>query len=172
MLADKEAEIRKRWPKKLWPNIQAIIFASAFKEKTMKELLAKIAEVALSQPTMGEKLPTAYLSVEERIFGQRETIRPPILRWNRFCDMVGLQAVGLTKETLKDAVLLLYDLGSVVYFDDETAGLNDIVILDPQYLTELFASIISTKQTFIKKGILHHRDLDQMWREPGMTASF
>lgn len=44
------------------------------------------------------------------------------------------------------------------------ADLHDIVILDPQWITDLLASIITTKQNFVRDGMLKHSDLPFIWR--------
>jgi hypothetical protein len=71
-----------------------------------------------------------------------------------------------------------------VYFDDKDSSLKDLVILEPQFLTELLSSIITTKHVFVRDGILNHKvrnekrvvrsalhniffqDLVHIWREP------
>ena len=42
--------------------------------------------------------------------------------------------------------------------------LHDVVILDPQWVTDLLASVITTKQNFVRDGILKHSDLPFIWR--------
>lgn len=51
----------------------------------------------------------------------------------------------------------------VTFIDDKKSGLNDIVVLAPQYLTKLLSTVITTKHRFVKDGILHHSDLPQIW---------
>lgn len=44
------------------------------------------------------------------------------------------------------------------------ADLHDVVILEPQWITDLLASIITTKQNFVRDGFLKHSDLPFIWR--------
>jgi hypothetical protein len=44
--------------------------------------------------------------------------------------------------------------------------MEDIVILDPQFITDLLSTIITTKHTFVKGGILLHKNLEHIWRDP------
>lgn len=44
-----------------------------------------------------------------------------------------------------------------MYFDDKDSSLKDLVILEPQFLTDLLSSIITTKHTFVKDGVLQHK---------------
>ena len=41
--------------------------------------------------------------------------------------------------------------------------LDTQVILDPRFIVDLLSSVITTRHTFIKAGMLLHRDLDQIW---------
>ncbi len=54
---------------------------------------------------------------------------------------------------------ILNPISSIFY----KIGLNDLVILEPQFITDLLSTIITTKHRFVKDGILIHRDLDQIW---------
>jgi hypothetical protein len=44
--------------------------------------------------------------------------------------------------------------------------LRNIVVLDPQWLTKVMATVFTTKQSFSKNGILPHSNLAQIWRPP------
>jgi hypothetical protein len=59
-------------------------------------------------------------------------------------------------DELKRSAEVLHAMGSIVWFDDPKLGLNDLVILDCKYLTNIFATIITTKHNYIKDGILPH----------------
>ena len=63
------------------------------------------------------------------------------------------------------ATNFLSDLGSIVFFEDQHSK-ERLVIIDPQWLTNMFASVITTKHQFVKSGVLTHRDLGQIWRAP------
>jgi len=43
--------------------------------------------------------------------------------------------------------------------------LNNYVILNPQWLADIMSSLITTKHGLIKKGILNHSDLLQIWKD-------
>lgn len=44
--------------------------------------------------------------------------------------------------------------------------MKDLVIINPQFITDLLSSIITTKHTFVKDGLLTHRSLEHIWRDP------
>ena len=41
------------------------------------------------------------------------------------------------------------------------------VVVRPQWLTNLLSSIVNTHQTFVKRGVLQHRDLRHIWMDEG-----
>lgn len=67
---------------------------------------------------------------------------------------------------LKRCVETLHMMGDVVYFDDPKGGLDDLVILDSQFLTQVMATIITTKQNYVKSGIINFNDLRHIWKPP------
>jgi serine/threonine protein kinase len=66
------------------------------------------------------------------------------------------------EEELIRAIEFLHELGSIVYF--RKPGLSDIVILDPRWLTEVMATVVSSK-TSVDRGILSHKFLfSHIWK--------
>jgi hypothetical protein len=57
---------------------------------------------------------------------------------------------------------LLNQLGDVVYFPEKESGLDSIIILDPQWLTKTFATIISMKNRFARSGRITRAQLKQL----------
>ena len=53
-----------------------------------------------------------------------------------------------------------------MHFDKGESQLREMVILDPQWLTNLMSSIITFKHRFVKDGILNVSDLVHIWRPP------
>lgn len=72
---------------------------------------------------------------------------------------------------LKRCVETLHMMGDVVYFDDPKGGLDDLVILDSQFLTQVMATIITTKQNYVKSGIINFNDLRHIWKPPLFPVS-
>jgi hypothetical protein len=42
---------------------------------------------------------------------------------------------------------------------------EDIIVLNPMWLAQVFATVITTKPSFIKNGILMHKDLPNIWKD-------
>jgi hypothetical protein len=60
------------------------------------------------------------------------------------------------------ATHFLNTLGSLIYFNDKSKSLNNLVILDPHWLYECIATIITRNQA-IKDGTILHSHLDKIW---------
>jgi hypothetical protein len=105
-----------------------------------------------------------YLSLENKVKSlvASKTLIPPTLSWKDFKTMAA--ECGLADRSVSAAAQFLHDLGSLVYFHEMDGDLHDVVILDPQWITDLLASVITTKQNFVRDGFLKHTDLPFIWR--------
>jgi GTPase SAR1 family protein/tRNA A-37 threonylcarbamoyl transferase component Bud32 len=83
----------------------------------------------------------------------------------------GSMMFTLASDDVAQATEFLHSLGSLLYFDDASAGLNDVVVLNPGWLAEAFATIVSTKQQFASGGILAASSLAHIWKAPRFPAS-
>lgn len=57
------------------------------------------------------------------------------------------------------------DVGTLIYFDEPKLGLNDMVILDPQWLADVMATLVTFKANFVNDGILQREYLHQVWKQ-------
>lgn len=57
---------------------------------------------------------------------------------------------------LHNVLTLFHELGSIVYLGEH---LDAFIILDPQWITKVFASILTTKHNFAKDGLLSQNDV-------------
>lgn len=57
---------------------------------------------------------------------------------------------------LHNVLTLIHELGSIVYLGEH---LDAFIILDPQWITKVFASILTTKHNFAKDGLLSQSDV-------------
>jgi hypothetical protein len=54
-------------------------------------------------------------------------------------------------------VRFLHDVGTLVHFDDPFGGLQDLVVIDPQWLADVMKSIITFNNKWIKNGMVAQR---------------
>lgn len=149
-----------------FPNIKKFLVCDATQD--VKQVIITIKEIISLQKHMGEPMPLTYLELEkvikEETKTRKENSRPPIVTWKKF-QKFGVIANISDESTLLRAAKFFHDMGTIVYFDDKKTGLRDLVILDPQFITDLLSSVITTKHRFVKDGVLLHKDLEHIWRD-------
>ncbi len=125
---------------------------------------------------MGEKIPLSYSLLEQSILEERARLFPPIIQLSRLFDLAKTCSIADPEALVQDypshshqevfiASNLLHNFGILVHFADDVA-LKHLVILDPQWITRLLSTLISTKQMFSQKGLLRHSDLRHIWHPP------
>jgi leucine-rich repeat kinase 2 len=105
---------------------------------------------------MDELIPKAWLSFENSIAKCEEDI----LEYSEVEDIA--QTVGIfdSSEVLQ-AVQFLHDLGSLQYFSSE--HLKKHVVINPQWIVNVMACIVSIKDSPVKDGRLSHSDIGIIW---------
>lgn len=72
------------------------------------------------------------------------------------------QSFGIfDKSELNQVIQFLHDLGSIMHFNNEF--LRDKIIINPQYMVDLMACLVSVNNNFITSGRLQHRDVSLIW---------
>lgn len=61
------------------------------------------------------------------------------------------------EDQLAVATQFLHSLGSLIHFPSRHSGLSDLVILKPQFLPNLMCTVVTTKTTLVKSGVLMHK---------------
>ena len=105
----------------------------------------------------------------EIVFEIKDKENPPAVRWDKFVSLAATMNFKDEDQLLR-ATRFLNDLGSLVFFEDEKSN-DRLIVLDPQWLTAMFASVITTSHNYIKNGILKRINIGQIWRAPQYPAS-
>ncbi|KAL6054440.1 Myotubularin-like phosphatase domain [Balamuthia mandrillaris] len=132
--------------------------------KGIKDLRRSVKEIIAAQPHLGEPFPKSLLLLEEELLKLRAKKIPPVLTWTEL-KVVANTCKILQEEDVFYYVKLLHNLGSIVYLPEDE-NLKNLLILSPHWLTEMLSSVITTKHTYIKSGVLRHKDLQHLWRAP------
>ena len=110
---------------------------------------------------MGESVPTSFLLLEKQLSEEAANRIPPVISKPTLQQFASV--VNITDEReLSRASKTLHELGSIVHFDADPK-LSDMVVLSPRWLTEMLATVFTTKHNFAKNGILPHSSLLQIW---------
>ena len=70
---------------------------------------------------------------------------------------------GIVGDEVIEAVRFLNDLGSLQYFEQN--GLRDKVVINPQWIVDVVACVVSVQNSVIVDGRLYHKDLARLWRD-------
>ncbi|GAM26449.1 hypothetical protein SAMD00019534_096240 [Acytostelium subglobosum LB1] len=145
-------------------SVKAVALVSCRSGKGVGSLSSFIEELAMAQPTMGEQFPTTYLKLEKLLLEERSKRAIPTMPWSEVVRLGTLACIADSKE-LDRAVSFLHLMGAIVHFPKENI-LKDMLILDPQWITNLLATIVTSKCSFANNGIIQHKDLAHIWKPP------
>lgn len=102
---------------------------------------SRLMDVAADQPSLRERIPLLYLKLLDVVRLHRRAAAAdnvPITTWAQLREWAGFE----DETQLERAVQLLHDWGEVLWFS-ESGALRDVVVLSPQWLTAMFATIIA-----------------------------
>eukprot|EP00057_Strongylocentrotus_purpuratus_P028958 XP_011683432.1 PREDICTED: uncharacterized protein LOC105447283 [Strongylocentrotus purpuratus] len=123
------------------PKYYAIENSLEDKDEELVALRRHIEEVAMEEPYMGEEIPLRWLLLEEALAADE-------INYMSLDQMKELtRSVGMESERELLTMLTFYhDLGYVVYYGgigDQQSLLRDMVILNPQWLIDVFKQVIT-----------------------------
>jgi len=148
--------------------VKQIHFVSCEQESGLEYLKRGISDILLEEEHVGADIPKSYLLLEEILERRGENEKalgnPPILDFEGYRNLAA--TCGIThKEELAAVTETLHNLGVLMHFT-MTTTIKSYVILDPQWLTNLMSTIITTKNNFVHSGFLFHDDIQHIWKEP------
>jgi serine/threonine protein kinase len=147
--------------------------STAFKEGGMDDSgpIANRGRYVLTQ-----LYPASYLWLEDKVrnmvMDYRWTNRPPVLTTKEFMEEIFRDVNNMfvgdsAKEDLEKAVRFLCASGTLVHQEDPL--LADLFFIDPQWLCDLFAHVVTIRDVnaFIHKdsGIMLKKDMEQVFRD-------
>lgn len=159
-------------------NIKTTIAVSCETNENISSFVEKLVDIAKKEPYMGAKIPTSYLTLEDICIMERKNKldqgQLPICKFDKIREIARKGKFFIQDTSNKDlfdaqlsmAIDILHLHGSLLRFKDITPELDNLIILDPQWLTKVFATIITTKMNFIKEGIIEVSTLfKHVWKE-------
>ena len=110
------------------------------KDAGLGQLRQTVIDVGRKQQYWGEPRPIRWLLLADKLDKER-TVRQAEPRMKHSDVTLVAQELGMGKKELQTYLIFHHNLGDLVYFDEP--GLNDTVILCPQWLGEIFRFILS-----------------------------
>jgi len=149
-------EVRMRYPKRRFYGMQEVIGVSCKSGIGIKELKQLLVQVAVSSPVI---VPVPWVKFSEHLVQRQQAqsyvSRIEFSKWAR--------SFGITD--FREVLVFLSEVGSILYFDDSANGLKDIVILDPQFLANVMANLISFRNSWVKDGVFEERNLPHAFKQ-------
>jgi len=151
--------LKKSFPSIYNPEVKGFYAVSCKSKKGLSTLKKALKQAARDQPVLNQAVPKCYGELAVAL--EREKQKRSYVSLAEFEDMAG--AVAIPYWEIPIVLQFFTDTGLVVYFNDTHADLNKLVILKPQWLANLMATVITFSHSFVKNGILQHSDLKHIW---------
>ncbi|KAK7503510.1 hypothetical protein BaRGS_00005049 [Batillaria attramentaria] len=154
-----KVELPMREMRERYSQIVDFFFVSSFSGQGIQDLREQMIDVTLQQQYMGEKIPGVWLSFEEAL--KRITGRS-VIPYSELERIANTSGIFETSEVIQ-AVQFLHELGSLQHFTNDF--LKDQVVINPQWIVDVMACVVSVKDSAIKDGRLRHEDIGLVWKE-------
>ena len=125
-------------------------------------LKEKIAAVAAALPHVGRSVATSWNNVLQVVKQRSEAV--PYLSYDQFEELCKQENVS--KALAKAYAGMLNQLGYVIHYNDDIDGLNQIMILKPDWLAKAISFVLDDPTTRERNGLVSHEHLSQLWSHP------
>lgn len=132
------------------------------------------------EPLLHQKVPSTYLALEDCVAGMAAQLHAagldPVLSFERYSEMVAQEMQANGQKMFRDAAelhqatMFLHDNGVVLHYDDAT--LRDLYFVDPQWLCDMLAHVVTIREInpFPRNGIMRMDDLQHIFKQSHMAA--
>jgi len=124
----------------------------------ISKLRGAIAKQAARLPQMGQEISSRWVAVRNEITRLART--QPQMSFQDFTAVCQRHEVG----SVESATLatLMHDLGQIIYYGADE-GLQDFVVLNPEWLTKAISYVLRDEPTRHSGGVLNHARLREIW---------
>ncbi|XP_059176566.1 uncharacterized protein LOC131956160 [Physella acuta] len=144
---------------KKYPQIIGFHFVSSLTGQGIEELKKQLIQETLKQQYIGEKIPGVWLSFEESIKSIHDR---NVIEYKELETKANRSGIFDSTEVAQ-AVQFLHELGSLQHFSN--ANLKSHVVINPQWIVDVMACVVSVKDSHIKDGRLLHSELSKVWEK-------
>ncbi|KAH3812974.1 hypothetical protein DPMN_141417, partial [Dreissena polymorpha] len=143
-----------------YKQIAGFYFVSSYTGQGIEELQRDLFEKTLEQQYMGEQIPEVWLQFENNVIAARTDSN--VIEYSALEKMANASGV-FDKTEVFQAVQFLNDLGSLQHFTTES--LKSKVVINPQWIVDVMACVVSVKNSPIQDGVLKHSDIGVVWKD-------
>ena len=149
--------LRIKFPRQRFPGLLDIVSISCKTGEGISELRTLISQAVKKKGFMTE-VAQSWVKLHDFIgtasIDSETTSRSVLEDWARMC--------GVKEDQITTACRFLRDMGSLLYF--EGVGLENLVILNPKWLTSMMSSLITFQHSWVKAGTLPLQDVPQVFK--------
>ncbi|XP_069118078.1 uncharacterized protein [Argopecten irradians] len=148
--------------KRKYPQIASFFFVSSYTGEGIVDLKEYLVNLTLQQKYMGERIPEAWLTLEQRVIQKRKEEQLDLIKWKGVEDIASTCGI-VDGQELVQAVQFLHDLGSLQFFNTEF--LRGHVVIYPQWIVDVMACIVTVHAGPTQDGKLFHKDMAVVWKD-------
>jgi internalin A len=152
------AELRDKHPNLITDGDEVFCVSNESGEG-IPELKEAIQQAAAKLPLMGERWPVKWRKAADEILANAKTEHVPATKWKQLLAESGVS--GIDEQTLS---VWLHELGEILYFRDDDE-VDDTVILDPQWVTEVISRVVTCDVTKKNNAILTKKQMRELWKD-------
>ena len=149
-------------------------------QKSIRTITRQLLDPDSKEKLVDRKVPSSYVklldAVEQKAQELRSQRKPPILTNAQFVKLV--ESVPGNDihdpEEVALAARFLHENGVLLHFEEQLNALNDIYFVDPAWLCDLLAEVVTVRerQSFIRGGLLRRKDVDFIFSQRRHEAAF
>eukprot|EP01104_Vermistella_antarctica_P020132 TRINITY_DN840_c0_g1_i1.p1 TRINITY_DN840_c0_g1~~TRINITY_DN840_c0_g1_i1.p1 ORF type:complete len:1486 (-),score=419.48 TRINITY_DN840_c0_g1_i1:95-4552(-) len=128
--------------------------------KGIDQLTKVLITIAHTKKLIGQEFPRSYLELERQLMAARNTQDLP-MSWHDFVNV----AIGcnIDKAAVADVTKFFHEIGIICHFHHKKSGLSNLVFLNPQFLTDVMATLISLRNNY-SRGEIKEEQLPMIWK--------
>ncbi|MDP2439426.1 MAG: COR domain-containing protein, partial [archaeon] len=149
-----------------FPMIRGYFGVSCTSGEGVSDLIDQMMNAVSSLPWLPVKIPVPFDVLREKLLGM-EMIGRQILTRREFSKIAIVCGVPLNQ--VSAALEWFSDIGLLLQFEQVGGSLlSSTIVLSPQWLADLFKTIITLKANYVQGGFLLIKDLHHIWKPPSV----
>ena len=124
------------------------------------ELKNEIAAKAALLPQMGQLISSRWVAVRQAVADLAKS--EPQISFEDFTAIC--QDRGVDGDAIGTLAALMHDVGQIIYYGEDE-GLQDFVVLNPEWLTKAISYVLQDEPTRNAMGELDHGRLREIWQD-------
>ena len=142
-------------------GMQGVFMVSSKNGTGISELKEKIYSV-VNGPNFQPFVPPSWVRLHDLI--QIYKVSNDVVEWKDYANWAEASDIR-SKEEILLATEFLSGVGSLIHYHDNQEESNNIVILNPQWLSDVMSSLITFKHSWVKDGMLPLSAVPQVFKK-------